>query len=1166
MKPFFSSLLAAAALAAAIPSARAFDRIEFVKPPLSIEKAGRLSAAAAGAERLYVIDEKKNELLIFAQDGRQIKVVAKAGETPYFSGAKGVAVGPGGDVFVADTRGSRIQVFDAEGEFLRTIGTRGAQPGQLSRPESVAVGADGRVYVADSGNHRVEVFTQEGIFLFEFGGKGSELGKLKNPTRIEVTLSDHIYVLDAGNNRLQQFNPDTSVAREYKLHGNDFAVDAYGFIYMLDTKRGKVRELGPDGFIVGNFGVTGQGSGQFKKPQGIMVAPDGEIVVVDTGNRRLQRVKIVNKLKVKRLTHNLVTKLTVTGPSRKFALSASALTQQKGTLAAFLDKEKKFVVFGLDGKEEIRFNREGKDEVKSVGGMAASPKYGLYVSATDSDQVLLFAPDGSFHSSFGGKDGFFDSSKKEGKVSAPHGIAVNEKGTIYVADTGNRRVDAFSPDGSFLFSFGPQVGPHEFAEPVGLVWDEAGFIYIVDKGLRKIFKCEPSGGFIKSWGTQGSGVADFAAPGAIAYDGRRYLYVLDQGHQRVMVFDKDGGWVTNFFAGGKDERSLSRPSALTVVEDELIVSDPGAGRIVAFKLHPRLAPPVHVSTRAADGQVALTWAERKDPWIKRYRVFRSSSSWGSYQEVAAVEKPAAQDGAVEAYQTYHYRVAVEAGTGDQGPLSDPVEVFIPGAFNQAPIEISTITIGNVFSANYKWYLTNPLGRAVIVNNLNLPFKNVKVSFRLKDFMDFATEKVVENLGPREKLEIPLVATLNNRILEVSEDTPIQAEVSLTYFEKGDKQEVSQALPLKVYSRNAITWEDPRRIANYITPKDPPVLDLSREILRQAGDAGPPGTEYLNENLRLALRIWSALGAAGVKFLPSPNNPFEKMSEDPAFPVDYTQFPRETLRRKSGECDDLVTLLASLFEGATVRTALLDYPGHLAMMFDTGSNDPMEVGLPRDRMIEYDGSFWLPLEATMIGATFEDATRKALHAYRGMSANSEVAVTDPRKSWLVYAPATLPKSEAEAVQLDAGEASKRFDAEAARLLKDRYGFVREHLNARVKEEGESVDLINLLGILEVQHGKAAEAKQQFDQALALEPTNAAAHNNLGSLSFVRGDFHDAMNRYTQASELDAEDAGVWMNLTRTALKLDRRAEAELYSKKAVALDKNLAPVVESLLKM
>ena len=74
---------------------------------------------------------------------------------------------------------------------------------------------------------------------------------------------------------------------------------------------------------------------------------------------------------------------------------------------------------------------------------------------------------------------------------------------------------------------------------------------------------------------------------------------------------------------------------------------------------------------------------------------------------------------------------------------------------------------------------------------------------------------IKKLDPRESVEIPLIATLNNKILEVSEDTPVQAEFTLTYFENGKQATVSLTKPLRVYSRNAITWEDPQRIADLV---------------------------------------------------------------------------------------------------------------------------------------------------------------------------------------------------------------------------------------------------------------------------------------------------------------------------------------------------------------
>ncbi|MFH1726053.1 MAG: SMP-30/gluconolactonase/LRE family protein [Elusimicrobiota bacterium] len=1161
MRPTFLAALLVVLVAAA--DARAYDFIEFADP-IDAGMSAHAVAAAASPSRLYLVDEKKSALHIFDAEGKHLKTVFGK---DLLSGPRGIALGPSGEVFVADTKNSRVQVFDPEGALKRSIGSKGSAPGRLSKPHSVAVGADGRVYVADTGNDRVQVFTREGVFLFGFGEKGSDPGQLKGPTRIAVDPSDRVYVLDEGNERLQRYGSDTSLDREFVLHGSDFAVDDYGFLYMLDKKRGKVKEVGPDGLVRGGFGAAGKGRGQFKKPQGIAIGPDGTIFVVDAGNKRIQRVLLTNKLKTERLKHNLATKLLVTGPTRVLPLAAAALASSGELLIAYEEKTGQFVVIGKDGAEVRRFGtNKGSDETVTEGtrGFAASEKYGLYVADTKGGKIQVFGLDGEHKTNFGEAKGLFASKKKEGRVKEPAGVAIDEKGKVYVADAGNRRVDAFSPDGTFLFGFGPRVGPHEFDRPVSVAWDEAGFVYVLDSGLRKVFKCTPSGGFIKAWGAEGRGVGQFDDPVSLAYDGRSYLYVLDRGHKRVSVFDRDGTWVTNFFSGGSDELSLDEPSALTVTGDQLVIADPRAGRVVSFTLHPRLAPPVEISTKAVEGEVVVSWKPVSDPWAGGYRVYRSSRPLGPFGEGLLAKKPVFKDSKVEAYERYWYRVAVEAGTGDLGPVSRPVEVYIPGAFNRPPIEISTLAVGNIFSANYKWYLTNPVGKAAIVNNVNLPFQNVKASFRLKDFMDFATEKVIERIGAQETVEIPLVATLNNRILEVSEDTPIQAEFTVTYYEKGKKQEVSVALPLKVYSRNAITWEDPRRIANFITPKDPPVLDLGREILRQAPE-GPQGTAYLNGNLATAMRLWAALGSLGVKFMPSPNNPFELMSEDPAFPVDYTQFPRETLRRKSGECDDLVTLIASMLEGATVRTALLDYPGHLALMFDTGSNDLLEVGLPEDKLIKYQDTYWVPLEATMVGSPFEESSSKALFAYKEMAAQDKAAVTDPRESWKVYEPATLPKPEQEALKPEAKDFAKRFDRAASHYLKARYAFLSAHLQkAAAEAEGDPAPL-NQLGILESQHGRLAEAEKEFAKALEAEPGNAAALNNMGNLAYVRGDYEAALTRYQEAAERDADDPGIWMNLTRAALKLGRKERADEYAKKAVALDKTLKPDVESLMK-
>jgi tetratricopeptide (TPR) repeat protein len=478
------------------------------------------------------------------------------------------------------------------------------------------------------------------------------------------------------------------------------------------------------------------------------------------------------------------------------------------------------------------------------------------------------------------------------------------------------------------------------------------------------------------------------------------------------------------------------------------------------------------------------------------------------------------------------------------------------------VEISTVAIGNIFSANYKWYLKNPVGRARVTNTTSVPYQGLKLSFRLKEFMDFGYDTEIKKLDGGESAEVPLIATLNNRILEVSEDTPVQAELALTYFQDGKQETVSLTKPLRVYSRNAITWEDPRRIANFMTPKDPPVREFGVETLRDRPLSR--AAEVLNPAIVTAMHLWEALSEAGVRFQSNPNNPYEALREDPNFPVDYAQFPRETLKRKSGQCDDLATLLASLLYGANVRAALLDYPGHMALMFDTETDDPAEAGLPEGEMVKHEGTWWIPLEATMMGSPFVEAYRKALYAYKTESGKGRVRILDPRKAWETYEPATLPESVSVNEVPKAAARAKRFASDAETLAGQRYEFLKKLYDDALAADPKDADALVLLGLLEHGKGDAAAAAAAFEAALAVDPKHVSALNDLAGLAFLAGDFAKAEARFLKAAAVEPADAELWLNLVKTAVNLKDREKALAYSQKALALDKSLKPAVDTLL--
>jgi len=110
----------------------------------------------------------------------------------------------------------RIQKFDATGRFLFRMGRSGDAAGEFfGTPTDLAINTKGELLVLDAGNHRIQIFDANGKWLRMFGKRGSEPGCFDAPSKIEVDAQDYIYVLDPGNHRIQKFD---DLGKELSFH------------------------------------------------------------------------------------------------------------------------------------------------------------------------------------------------------------------------------------------------------------------------------------------------------------------------------------------------------------------------------------------------------------------------------------------------------------------------------------------------------------------------------------------------------------------------------------------------------------------------------------------------------------------------------------------------------------------------------------------------------------------------------------------------------------------------------------------------------------------------------------------------------------------------------------------------------------------------------------
>jgi tripartite motif-containing protein 71 len=297
------------------------------------------------------------------------------------------------------------------------FGSLGTDDGQFNRPHDIVFDSKGFLYINDRELNNFQKFTVNGKFIAQFGEKGEDLGQYRSPYSMAMDSNDMIYVLDRGNDRVVKVSTDGTPVGAWYFYDGKMITDN-------DDIPNPEKKDKKDKKIV---------SSKFSNPEAMAIDKNGNFYLTDTGNNRVIK----------------------------------------------FDKNFKYVSqFGQEGK--------GPGQFDHPHGIGIDSKGNIYINTLNDPRIQKFTNDGKFIKEWG------TNGTGPGQLTTPlEHLKVDSKDRVFIVDSAsNPRVQVFDSDGKLLTQFGKWgVGNGEFKKPEHVAFnekDEKGTVYVVDRGNHRI--------------------------------------------------------------------------------------------------------------------------------------------------------------------------------------------------------------------------------------------------------------------------------------------------------------------------------------------------------------------------------------------------------------------------------------------------------------------------------------------------------------------------------------------------------------------------------------------------------------------------------------------------------------------------------------------------------
>ena len=245
--------------------------------------------ASNSREEMIVSECFGDRISIFDIKGQRIRTFGSRGNRPeQVVSPAGIAIDDTDNIYVCSDH--KLQKFTSSGELIKCVGQKGSRKGKFNIPRGVTL-YNSHMYMCEYFNNRIQVFDLDLNFIRSIGSHGKGRGELDSPDDIKFDSTGNMCIAEYGNWRVQVLDSSRHFVRMFgqgELRGPASVLIADQYVYVSDIMQDRIVVYTSSGQFVTSFGGRGQKEGQLSCPFYITSCTDGYIYVSDNWNNRVQ--------------------------------------------------------------------------------------------------------------------------------------------------------------------------------------------------------------------------------------------------------------------------------------------------------------------------------------------------------------------------------------------------------------------------------------------------------------------------------------------------------------------------------------------------------------------------------------------------------------------------------------------------------------------------------------------------------------------------------------------------------------------------------------------------------------------------------------------------------------------------------------------------------------